>query len=236
MSVSELNAIAVNEAKGTYYRWGGVGCLSDKELLLLVLEPLIRNRSLSNLAEELLQKDWPYLASLSEFELSVMFGLNERQSFHLMAVFELARRVNRRLSDNVKIRSPEDVKSLLWDLQHLDREHFVCIFLNTKNKVIGRETISVGTLNAALVHPREVFKAAIRRGAASVVFAHNHPSGDPCPSPEDIAITRRLFEVGELVGIEVMDHVIIGNPGYSSMKELGYMPEKSQEKGGYTQE
>lgn len=235
MSVSE-NAMVVNEAKATYYRWGGVGCLSDKELLHLILDPLIRNRPLSNVAEELLQKDWPYLASLSEFELSKLYGLNERQSFHLMAVFELARRVNRKLSDKVQVRTPEDVKSLLWDMQHLEKEHFVCLFLNTKFKVTGRETISIGSLNAAIVHPREVFRAAIRRGAAAVVFAHNHPSGDPCPSPEDISITRRLSEVGEIVGIDVVDHVIIGNPGYSSMRELGYMPEMQGDTGGYMKE
>jgi DNA repair protein RadC len=107
-------------------------------------------------------------------------------------------------------------------LAHLDREHFVVLLLDTKNRVIASPTISVGTLSSSLLHPREVFKPAVKASAASVVLVHNHPSGDVRPSAEDRAATRRLLEAGEIFGIEVLDHVIIGER-YLSMKESGHM-------------
>jgi DNA repair protein RadC len=222
MSVTELNNTAMKEAKSFYFRSCNPGQLSNKELLILILEPLMRNRSLSMAADDILQKGLPYLAALSEFELSALFGLDEKQSFHLMSVFEMARRIGGANRDEeVFIRSPQDARDVILDLKFFDKEHFVCLFLNTKNSVIGRETISIGTLNSAVVHPREVFKAAIRRGAASVVFAHNHPSGDPTPSQEDIQVTNRLAECGKLIGIDVIDHVIIGGDNWVSLQERG---------------
>lgn len=224
MSVSTLNQSAVKEARNVYYRTCDTSCLSDKDLLILVLEPVIRDRCISMLVDHILEKGLPFLASLSEYELSILFGLEEKQVFHLMAAFELARRTQLvRQDDKVIIRSPHDMAKICNDLQYLEKEHFVTVYLNTKNMVIGRETISVGSLNAAIVHPREVFRAAIRRGAASLVFAHNHPSTDPTPSLEDIKLTQRLVEAGDLVGIEVLDHVIIGGNQHISLKEQGHM-------------
>lgn len=231
MSVSILNNSAVKEAKSVYYRTCDAGRLSEKDLLVVILEPIVRNRSISAFVDDILQKGLAYLSSLSEFELSVLFGLDERQSFQLMAVFELAKRMAvAPKQDATIIRCPKDARDVVQDLKYLDREHFVCLYLNTKNRLIGRETISIGSLNAAIVHPREVFRAAIRRGAASVLFAHNHPSGVPDPSPEDIALTERLVEGGLLLGIEVLDHVIIGGDDYYSLKERGSFPIG---KGGY---
>jgi len=225
MSISVLNQTAVREAKNILYHTCDAGRLSVKDLLILILEPTIKNRSLSLLVDEIMEKGISYLSSLSEFELSMLFGLSESQSIQLMSVFELARRVNMIHGPDPKvIRSPQDVHGLVQDLKHFDREHFVVIYLNTKNHVTGRETISIGSLNSAIVHPREVFKAAIRRGACSVVFAHNHPSQDPSPSPEDINITERLAEAGVLLGIEVLDHVIIGGDKFYSLKEHGHFP------------
>jgi DNA repair protein RadC len=109
------------------------------------------------------------------------------------------------------------------ELRYLQKEHFVCLFLNTKNQVISQETLSVGTLNASLVHPREVFRAAIKCSSASLICVHNHPSGDPTPSPEDIGLTRRLVEAGELIGISVLDHIVIGDRKFVSLKEQGFM-------------
>ena len=225
MSISIINKTAVNEAKNVFYRTCDTGRLSDKDLLILILAPLVKKRPLSEVADDILQKGLSNLATLSEFELSTLFGLDEIQSLHLMSVFEIGRRMKAVNQDEeIIVRSPRDIERLLWDLPNFDRENFVCIFLNTKNKVIGRETIAVGTLNACLIHPREVFKAAIRRGAASIVVAHNHPSGDPTASFEDIQMTRRLVEAGELIGIEVLDHVIIGHHGkFESLKEKGNM-------------
>ena len=120
------------------------------------------------------------------------------------------------------IKSPAEVyqaaKQLLA-LHEEPEEHFCILCLNTKNKIVGVHTISIGSLNTSIVHPREVFKAAILNNASGIICLHNHPSGDPEPSWEDIAITRRLVKAGEIIGIEVLDHVIIGEQGYISMKE-----------------
>jgi DNA repair protein RadC len=105
----------------------------------------------------------------------------------------------------------------------LSQEHFVCLYLNTKNQVIHRQTIFIGSLNASIVHPREVFREAVRRAAASVICAHNHPSGDASPSREDIEVTKRLVECGKMIGIELLDHLIIGDNKYVSLKEKGYV-------------
>lgn len=120
------------------------------------------------------------------------------------------------------IRSPQDAADLMRsELSHLKQEHFVVLFLNTKNHLIGKETVFIGSLNASIVHPREAFKMAIRRSAAAVICLHNHPSGDPQPSAEDINVTGRLKEAGEIVGIEMIDHIIIGEENFYSFKEHG---------------
>lgn len=108
--------------------------------------------------------------------------------------------------------------------ERLDREHFVVVLVNTKNCLVGVSTISIGTLNSSLVHPRELFKPAILAGAAAVILCHNHPSGDPTPSAEDVALTQRLREAGRLLGIEALDHVILGEAGrYVSLRERGQL-------------
>jgi len=109
------------------------------------------------------------------------------------------------------------------DMTSLKQEHFVVLFLNIKNQVMHRQTIFVGSLNASIVHPREIFREAVRRSTASIVCAHNHPSGNPAPSPEDIEVTKRLVEAGSIIGIELLDHVIIGDHQFISLKEKGFM-------------
>lgn len=124
------------------------------------------------------------------------------------------------------IRKPEDARNIIHqalDLESEANEKFVILTLNTKNVVVGIHIISVGTLNSALVHPREVFKAALLNNAASIICAHNHPSGDCTPSPEDIQMTKRLSEAGQIVGIEVLDHLVIGDQSFRSFKEEGYL-------------
>lgn len=126
-------------------------------------------------------------------------------------------------SDTKKISCPQDTFSILEGyMQGLDRENFVVLLLDTKNKVIGINTVSIGTLNSSLVHPREVFKPAILASAAALILAHNHPSGDPKPSREDIEVTKRLIEAGGLLGIQVLDHIIVGDYCVS-LKEQGYI-------------
>jgi DNA repair protein RadC len=109
------------------------------------------------------------------------------------------------------------------EMRFLTQEHFVCLYLNTKNQVLHKRTIFIGSLNASIVHPREIFKEAFRRSAASIICLHNHPSGDPAPSKEDIEVTKRLVECGKIIGIDLLDHLIIGEHKYVSLKEKGYL-------------
>jgi DNA repair protein RadC len=157
-------------------------------------------------------------------ELMEINGIGEAKACIILAAVELGRRIGQvRNPGRPVISSPADVDRLLRGrIANLDRENFVVVLLNTKNEVIETPTVSVGTLSSSLVHPREVFKPAIRASAASVVVTHNHPSGKVEPSQEDREVTRRLGEAAEILGIEVLDHVIVGN-GYFSMKEHGML-------------
>jgi DNA repair protein RadC len=150
-------------------------------------------------------------------------GLGPARAAALIAAFELGRRLLEDGEPPRPIRNPEDVVACVRDLKRARREHFVVLLLNARHEVQGRETISIGSLNASIVHPREVFLPAIVHSAASLVLVHNHPSGDPEPSEEDLAITRRLIEVGELVGIGVLDHVIVAERGTVSLRSRRLM-------------
>ena len=124
--------------------------------------------------------------------------------------------------ENLKISSPKDVSTLLInEMSNFKQEVFKLILLNTKNIIIGTKDVFKGTLNSSIVHPREVFKEAVQRGSANIIVCHNHPSGDPNPSKEDIDITLRLKECGNIMGIGLLDHIIIGNNKYVSLKEKG---------------
>lgn len=203
----------------------GPGALSHAELLAILLRTGTKDESSVHLAQRILNESGGLrrLAESDWEELTRIRGIGPAKALQLQASIELGRRVARSLlPDTVKITCPQDAADLLMEeLRHLREEHFVCLFLNTKNHVIGRQTLSIGSLSASIVHPREVFRAAIRRSSASILCAHNHPSGDPTPSPEDIALTRRLAEAGELLGIELLDHLVIGDNRYMSLKETG---------------
>jgi len=205
----------------------GAEALSDAELLAILLRTGTRNESAINLASRILRESGGLrqLVDMTISELTRIRGVGPAKAVQLRAGIELGRRLARRAaSDRPAIRKPEDAAKLVMeDLRSELKEHFVCLFLNTKNQVLARETLSVGTLNASLVHPREVFRAAIKRGSASIICLHNHPSGDPTPSPEDIALTRRLHEAGSLIGIDVLDHIVIGDGRFVSLKEQGYL-------------
>lgn len=123
-----------------------------------------------------------------------------------------------------KVTSPSIAYQVLSEyLEYADREHFIILLLNTKNGIIGINTVSIGSLSSSIVHPREIFKPAILANAAGIILAHNHPSGDPSPSQEDLEVTRRLVEAGQLLGIIVQDHIIIGDGCYVSLKEKGFI-------------
>ncbi|WNC15443.1 DNA repair protein RadC [Brevibacillus brevis] len=165
------------------------------------------------------------LASMSAHEIMELVPISEMAAQRIVASFGLAHKyVTSPREKRISIRLPRDVAELMMpEMRYLTQEHFICLFLNTKNRVIGKQTIFIGSLDASVVHPREVFKEAIKRSAANVICLHNHPSGDPTPSREDIKVTKNLMEAGEVVGIPLLDHVIIGDDGYISLKEQRYI-------------
>lgn len=205
----------------------GADALSHAELLAILLRTGTKNQSAVQLSAQLLQQcgSLRELVDMSLDELTAIKGIGQAKALQLLAGIELGKRVARSsLGDVVTVRSPYDAAMyVMEELRYLKKEHFICLFLNTKNHIAGKETLSMGTLNASLVHPREVFRAAIRSSSASIICIHNHPSGDPSPSPEDIQITKRLAEAGSLLGIEILDHLIIGDGTFVSLKEQGYL-------------
>lgn len=160
------------------------------------------------------------LQSLRPEEMLRIPGIGPAKAARICAAVQLARRLEHPLPQRQTIQGPVDVAEILGkEMGRLQREHFKVVLVNTKHQVIGLETISIGSLDQTTVHPREVFQAAIGRGAAALILAHNHPSGDPSPSPDDLAVTRRLVEVGRVIGIPVLDHVIIGEGCHASVRE-----------------
>lgn len=205
----------------------GAEALSHAELLAILLRTGTKRESAVTLASRILTECGSLrgLVDMSIEEMTTIRGIGPAKAVQLRAGIELGRRLSRsRQGELPTIRKPSDAANLMMEeLRYLKKEHFICLFLNTKNQVISRETLSVGTLNASLVHPREVFRSAIKCSSASIICLHNHPSGDPAPSPEDVALTRRLIEAGELVGIDILDHLVIGDNRFVSLKEQGYM-------------
>lgn len=153
-------------------------------------------------------------------------GIGPAGAARLLACLELARRASAwPASDRPVVSTPEDVVALCaTQLRGLDREHFWALILSTKNRLLRMVEVSVGSLNTSIVHPRELFKEAVRSSAASIVVVHNHPSGDPTPSSADIQLTRRLAKAGEVLGIELLDHVVVGDGGaHASMRHMGVL-------------
>lgn len=203
----------------------GPQSLSNAELLAILLRTGTIAETAVDVAGRILVQSGSLrnLVDMSVEEMKQIKGVGPAKALQIKAGIELGRRLARSVgTDKVTIKSPRDVADLLMeDMRYLQKEHFVCLFLNTKNHVIGQETLSIGSLNASIVHPREVFLAAIKRSSASIICVHNHPSGDPAPSPEDIEITARLVEAGQIIGIDVLDHIILGDQKFVSLKEKG---------------
>jgi DNA repair protein RadC len=202
----------------------GAESLSNAELLAIILRTGTQSDNVINLSNRIL-KDYtlPQLSRANVSELSKIHGIKTAKATQIAAAFELARRLESH-SDKPKpkIKTQEDAYKLIAPkLRNLKKETFKALYLDTKNQLIKMETISIGSLDASVVHPREVFKKAIQESAAAIILAHNHPSGDPEPSPEDIELTKRLLESGNLIGIEVLDHIIVGDGEYVSLKEKG---------------
>lgn len=205
----------------------GPEALSNSEVLAILLRTGLKGENVLSLAERILASVGGIsgLGKLTVHELAQIHGLGRAKSAGVKAALELGRRsVSVDPLSRPVVNSPQDVAHIVMEeMRYLDREHFRVISLSTKNHVLGISSVSVGSLNSSLVHPRECFKEAIRRNSNAIILLHNHPSGDPAPSQEDIKVTRRLAEGGKILGIEVIDHVIIGDNRYISMKEQGIL-------------
>jgi len=164
------------------------------------------------------------LSSYSYLQLQNL-GLTQHEAHRIISIFEIARRLETYVDDpKRKINGPEDVYRMLYPhFRESKKEEMILFCLNTKNQVIWQETVSIGSLNANIVHPREVLKPAILSSSAHFLISHNHPSGDPTPSREDIEITRKITESGKILGIDLLDHVIIGDGRHFSLKEAGHI-------------
>ncbi|MDR7870279.1 MAG: DNA repair protein RadC [Tissierellaceae bacterium] len=202
----------------------GVESLSNAELLAIIIRTGHQEDTAVEVAQRILnldKKGLPYLTNVTPQQLTQVKGIGQCKAAQILAAIEIGKRINRwKADDKVKITSPMVIANLVMDeMRYLDKEHFNVALLDTKNQVLCIENISIGTLNASIVHPRDVFSVAIKKNANSIILLHNHPSGDPQPSNEDINITHRLSDVGNLVGIKVLDHIIIGDNRYLSFKE-----------------
>lgn len=205
----------------------GSSHLSNQELLAILLGTGTKKESVMVLGNRILMhfEGLKLLKEATVEELTAIKGIGKAKSVLILAAIELGKRMNEyKPQEQYVIRSPEDgADYVMEEMRSLNQEHFVALFLNTKNQIIHRQTIFIGSLNSSIVHPREVFREAVKRSAASIIVAHNHPSGDPAPSQEDIHVTRRLAESGKMIGIELLDHLIIGNRKFISLKEKGYL-------------
>ncbi len=199
--------------------------VTNAELLAIIIRTGSRRASAVNLADKILSRaeNLRELPNLSIQELMEIKGIGLAKGVQIKAALELGRRIASSFRlETRSISSPKDVADyLMEEMRYYQKEYFKAVFLNTKNQVISTEIISIGSLNSSIVHPREIFCAAVKKASASVILVHNHPSGDPTPSREDIEVTKRIVQAGEIIGVSVLDHLIIGEGRYYSFRESG---------------
>lgn len=208
----------------------GEQSLTDVELLAILLRTGTTECNVVELAQQVLEMKSKELQLVSLYELTFeeltqIKGIGKIKAIQILALLELSKRIaKQKYTDKTKFNNPRDISKLFMEeLRHCKEECFITILLDAKCRMIAHEMISKGSLTASIVHPREVYKKAISKSAYSIIAMHNHPSGDPTPSKEDIHITTRLKQVGEVVGIPLIDHIIIGDGIYISLKEQGYI-------------
>jgi DNA repair protein RadC len=202
----------------------GPGALSDAQLLAIIIRNGRTGRSAVDLGRELLER-FGSLAGVERAgirEICEVPGIGRAKAAEIKAAIELGRRYQKPSLAGASFCSSGEVAEYYRPrMKDLKKEMFRCALLDTKNKIIREEVVSVGSLSASIVHPRDTFKAAVRESAAAVIFIHNHPSGDIKPSQEDILLTRRLVQAGEVIGIQVLDHIIIGDDDHFSFRDNG---------------
>lgn len=201
--------------------------LSNAELIAILLRVGVQGEGVVTMAQRLLQRfgGLPGLARANFVELCNEHGISEAKASQLLAATALGRRLsNLKVTERVVVHSPADVARLLFgEMSFLDNEHLKTVLVNTKNEVMGVREIYVGNVNSSVARPSEIFRPAIRENCPAIIVVHNHPSGDPTPSGEDIVVTRQLLEAGKILGIELLDHIIIGSEErFASLKQLGF--------------
>ncbi len=203
----------------------GSTSLKDYELMAILIRTGVSGKDVLQVSKEILKKfPTKKLLALDFAEISKIKGIGPAKACQLLASFELTKRALEVEDNNLPtIACAKDAVAHLQELRTAKKEHFVALYLNARNQLLSKETISIGTLNASLIHPREVFKSAIDHLAASILIAHNHPSGDCEPSDDDLEVTKRLKEAGKILGIDVVDHVIVTGKGFASFKEKGLL-------------
>lgn len=203
----------------------GIGALSNVELLALIIHTGTRNSSSIRLAEEVLsvcEGGLSGMGALGLEELVEINGIGRGKACNILAAVELGKRIaTSRAPGRVALTTSDEVADLFMeDLRYEKKEHFKSVMVNAKGEIISIDDVSVGELSSTVVHPREVFSQAVRKSAAGVIFVHNHPSGDPSPSDEDIRTTDRLVQGGQVLGIRVLDHIIIGDGSFTSLRAM----------------
>ncbi len=202
----------------------GPKSLSNAELLAIILRTGNKKENVLELSRRLMNNySFKTLSRVRIANLKRNLGIGEAKACQIIACFELGRRMSCIKNRKSKtINSGKDIAKLLMpELSNLKKEHFIGIFLNSRKKILKKETIFIGSLDSSIIHPREIFKIALVESAAAVVLVHNHPSGDPTPSEEDIEITNQIVKAGEVLGITVLDHIIIADNKYLSLSEQG---------------
>lgn len=205
----------------------GPKALADHELLAIILRTGTRDKNVVNLALDVLREveNLYMFRHISLQELMKISGIGRIKGIEILAAIEFGRWISNasQVKEGTVMSSSWVGNYLVKDMSNLTQENVVALYLNTKNEIIKKETIFIGSLNSAVAHPREIFKGAVRYSAARIIIAHNHPSGNTEPSEADLSFTRRMVDAGELMGIEVLDHFIIGEKDYLSLREHGLM-------------
>lgn len=215
--------MTVNERPREKAIKNGIHSLSNRELLAIILRSGTKSKSALELGEVLLQKFHTYsnMSIASYHDFKKINGIKEAKALQLLAAFEINRRLAlEQMQESRLMNHPREfVNWLNQEIGNQMQEHFLVVFLDTKNIMIEYKTIFIGTINMSLIHPREIYKEALHIGCTKIICVHNHPSGDVTPSKEDILMTQRLREVGEIVGIPLLDHIIVGKNKYLSFRE-----------------
>ncbi|WP_067617538.1 RadC family protein [Alicyclobacillus acidiphilus] len=218
---------AVEEAPRERLLRLGPGALRADELLACIMQSGNGKQTVHEIARAVVQGVGTIysLADIEVAELLSIPGIGQAKAIQIAAAVELGRRIAQKPpAHKTQIRTANDAAEYVMDrMRYLKKEHFVTLLLDTKHHVLAEDTSSIGSLDASIVHPREIFRRAIRCSASGILCIHNHPSGDPSPSPEDIAVTKRLMDAGKVLGIDVLDHIVIGDGRFVSLRAGGYM-------------